>query len=464
MGATATTAAAERVGQSTYQRVRSTCSVRALEFYCGIGGLHYSLLRARPNAEVVGAFDINPHSNDVYEHNFGRRPTQKNLFGARGLPSHLFDKLDASLWLMSPPCQPFTRQGHQKDTADGRSQSFLRLLDLIPSLKRPPTHVLVENVVGFETSEMRDVLRETLRGLGFTIREHILSPRQFGVPYSRPRYFLLAKREPLTWCDDAGDQLLEGKGEARRRKDHDDEPKRYPPPSRLSSPSEWVPTQGLGLMARVDPVEVTTVRVKPPPGGVGVLEARAAAAKEKEKENDNDNDEDRKGDMYDVAPLRSFMEHPDGGDDTTWREYGVPQAEVSKALASIDVVRPASLKCNCFTKSYGKYVKGTGSFVASRDIVKGEWDGTVVTPGSGSGEKAGDANEESVMLRYFTEREVANIHSFPPEFSFPAHIKRTQRYALLGNSLSVACVAPLVDYLLNDARSDEASASPSLGG
>ena len=58
---------------------------------------------------------------------------------------------------------------------------------------------------------------------------------------------------------------------------------------------------------------------------------------------------------------------------------------------------------------------------------------------------------EGVMLRYFTEREVANIHSFPPEFSFPQHITRGQRYALLGNSLSVACVAPLIDYLLTDA-------------
>ena len=89
------------------------------------------------------------------------------------------------------------RQGLQKDTADARSQSFLRLLDVVPALKHPPTHILVENVVGFETSEMRGVLLETLHGMGFTTREHILSPRQFGVPYSRPRYFLLAKRAPL---------------------------------------------------------------------------------------------------------------------------------------------------------------------------------------------------------------------------------------------------------------------------
>ena len=127
--------------------------LRAVEFYCGVGGLHYSLLRARPDAKVVAAFDINPNGNDVYEHNFGVRPSQKNI---HGLPVASFDRLDAGLWLLSPPCQPFTRQGHRKDKDDGRSQSFLRLLrDVVPELDKPPTHVLVENVVGFETSETR---------------------------------------------------------------------------------------------------------------------------------------------------------------------------------------------------------------------------------------------------------------------------------------------------------------------
>jgi tRNA (cytosine38-C5)-methyltransferase len=45
---------------------------------------------------------------------------------------------------------------------------------------------------------------------------------------------------------------------------------------------------------------------------------------------------------------------------------------------------------------------------------------------------------------------VANIHSFPATFAFPERITTAQRFALLGNSLSVACVAPLLEYLLND--------------
>lgn len=55
---------------------------------------------------------------------------------------------------------------------------------------------------------------------------------------------------------------------------------------------------------------------------------------------------------------------------------------------------------------------------------------------------------QRLQLRYFTPREVANLHSFPDSFSFPAHVTRRQQYALLGNSLSVAVVADLLMYML----------------
>ena len=68
----------------------------------------------------------------------------------------------------------------------------------------------------------------------------------------------------------------------------------------------------------------------------------------------------------------------------------------------------------------------------------------------------GDCSEEATLihwlrqlrLRYFTPREVANLHSFPSSFSFPPHVTSRQQYALLGNSLSVAVVADLLTYLL----------------
>ena len=51
---------------------------------------------------------------------------------------------------------------------------------------------------------------------------------------------------------------------------------------------------------------------------------------------------------------------------------------------------------------------------------------------------------------YFTPAEVARLHGFPESFAFPEHVTTLQRYALLGNSLSVDAVAPLLTHLLAD--------------
>ncbi len=52
-----------------------------------------------------------------------------------GVTAAALDGYGAQLWMLAPPCQPFTRRGLQRDTADGRAASFLRLLALLPELK-----------------------------------------------------------------------------------------------------------------------------------------------------------------------------------------------------------------------------------------------------------------------------------------------------------------------------------------
>ncbi len=48
------------------------------------------------------------------------------------------DKYAADLWVLSPPCQPFTRQGLKKDVQDFRAAPFQALLGRLPLMKRPP--------------------------------------------------------------------------------------------------------------------------------------------------------------------------------------------------------------------------------------------------------------------------------------------------------------------------------------
>ncbi|KAG7020372.1 tRNA (cytosine(38)-C(5))-methyltransferase, partial [Cucurbita argyrosperma subsp. argyrosperma] len=56
----------------------------------------------------------------------------------------------------------------------------------------------MENV-GFETSDTHTKMVDILEKADFSRQEFILSPMHFGVPYSRPRYFCLAKRRLLSF-------------------------------------------------------------------------------------------------------------------------------------------------------------------------------------------------------------------------------------------------------------------------
>lgn len=108
------------------------------------------------------------------------------------MPFHKIDAFQADIWLLSPPCQPYTRQGLKKDANDARAFGFLDLLDKFAQMKHPPKYIILENVVGFETSITREKMVNILEEACFTVQECILSPHHLGIPYSRPRYLQLS--------------------------------------------------------------------------------------------------------------------------------------------------------------------------------------------------------------------------------------------------------------------------------
>lgn len=90
-----------------------------------------------------------------------------------------------------------------------------------------------------------------------------------------------------------------------------------------------------------------------------------------------------------------------------------------------------------------------GQSIAAAAVGAGDVDGDA---GKGEGH-VGEGREclaaawQQLRLRYFTVREIAQLHSFPNSFSLPAGFSSRQGYQLLGNSLSVAVVADLLAYL-----------------
>ncbi|XP_078168309.1 DNA methyltransferase-2 isoform X2 [Carex rostrata] len=301
---------------------------RVLEFYSGIGGMRYSLMDAGIRGEVVEAFDINDRANDVYEYNFGHRPCQGNI---QTLTAKDLDKYMAHAWLLSPPCQPYTRQGLQKHSGDARASSFIKILEVMQHMCQPPVMLFVENVVGFE-----------------------------------------AKRKPLSFLNPSNNNKLILR-----------------PP--LDVEHRDMQSSCKEIKNFLEPRHFDLVKEE----AAGGLESSCCSA-----------------------------------------QFIVPESLIERWGNAMDIVYPESSRCCCFTKSYYRYVKGTGSLLATCENRKPKGEGT---------DQATSLKE--MGLRFFTPREVANLHSFPPNFKFPDNITLKQQFALLGNSLSIAVVGPLLQYL-----------------
>ncbi|CAE7774788.1 TRDMT1, partial [Symbiodinium pilosum] len=141
-------------------------------------------------------FEASKLANEVYSSNFGVPYAPLLPKDIRRLQPKEVDFAD--LWILSPPCQPYTRLGRRGDLGDRRAQPLRHLSSLLSQLQQPPQAILLENVVGFEISESFKMITEALLQARFEVRVFELSPLQLGIPNRRPRIYLLA-RQALTW-------------------------------------------------------------------------------------------------------------------------------------------------------------------------------------------------------------------------------------------------------------------------
>ena len=126
------------------------------EFFSGIGGFHHALKQIEKiRIKAILPFDINQNANLVYKHNFQISPYAITLDSFNNkqyeeiCSKYISEKLDI-LWVMSPPCQPFTRQGNIKGLEDNRTEGFKQLLNILSETKYKPRYFALENVKNFE--------------------------------------------------------------------------------------------------------------------------------------------------------------------------------------------------------------------------------------------------------------------------------------------------------------------------
>ncbi|KAJ1792983.1 hypothetical protein LPJ59_004770 [Coemansia sp. RSA 2399] len=358
--------------------------VVCLEFFSGIGGLHYGLQASGIDGRVAMSFDMNENANSVYERNFGMRPNNKAIDYLE--PADI-DRHQATCWLLSPPCQPYTRGGKYLDDQDPRARGLIHLLRLMPRLRHRPTHVLLENVMNFENSRSRLLLVETLGNMGFVINECLLSPVQFGIPNNRVRYFLVAS---MRHGETEGSSALVNKQRTEE----------YLQRGRDAVHTEWP----FG------------------PAVAGMSKTRAVARPS--------------------CLLESYIDHTLDNEAS----LHVPEADIIKRRnLEFDIVRPSSKQTSTFTKAYGsKHLIGSGSLLQTKQL-------DITENGYGAPERLLDLGlrffspKEVALLHHFP---LAPQKDQPYVLAFPAEITQRQRLQLLGNSLNVHVVAELIRHVL----------------
>ena len=119
----------------------------------------------------------------------------------------------------------------------------------------------------------------------------------------------------------------------------------------------------------------------------------------------------------------------------------------NKSSWCFDIVCPTDHRSSCFTHSYGRYIKGTGSILYENDDVN-EKKLLLLPPSEREfcSNWMKELNIDGTKLRYFSGSELARLFGFPTtKFVFPPQITNKQQWKLIGNSLNVGIASKLID-------------------
>ena len=167
-------------------------AVRAVDIFCGAGGLTYGLRQA--GIQVVEGVDLNEDCRYAYEFNNNARFVHKNII------NYMAENIDSALagskvkiLVGCAPCQPFSAytQGPRRKHKDKWV-----LLDRFGELARDsqPDIVSMENVVPLADTDRFRLFEIELTKAGYQVHHRIVDCRHYGAPQKRRRLVLLASR------------------------------------------------------------------------------------------------------------------------------------------------------------------------------------------------------------------------------------------------------------------------------
>lgn len=159
--------------------------------FAGLGGFNLAL--GKLGHECVFATEIDEGLRDLYEKNFGVKPSGDiREVNEREIPGH-------EILCAGFPCQPFSKAGMQPGLRD---RDFGRLYREILRIVgyHHPKFVILENVPNLQLhndGKTWKKIERLLRQEGYDVSIRKLSPHHFGVPQIRERIYIVGSLSPL---------------------------------------------------------------------------------------------------------------------------------------------------------------------------------------------------------------------------------------------------------------------------
>lgn len=170
---------------------------KAIDFFCGGGGMTYGLRQA--GIDVIAGVDFDKEAKDTYELN--NPQSTFILSDIKKLRSDYFERKfnikqnDDNLILVGcSPCQFYSIINSDKNKSSKSKDLLKNFANFIEYYK--PGYVLVENVPGIATNKdsILPYFLSKLNELGYKYKNEIVDMSYHGVPQSRKRFSLIATR------------------------------------------------------------------------------------------------------------------------------------------------------------------------------------------------------------------------------------------------------------------------------
>ena len=163
-------------------------AITYIDLFSGIGGFREGLSRAG-GFVCVGHCEIDKYADQSYRALFD---TKGEWFREDVRETDPDEMPDFDLLCGGFPCQSFSIAGHRGGFADPRGTLFFEIARLTAAKR--PAYLLLENVPGLlnhDGGRTFAAILHTLDGLGYGVEWQVLNSKDFGVPQSRKRVYLV---------------------------------------------------------------------------------------------------------------------------------------------------------------------------------------------------------------------------------------------------------------------------------